>query len=51
MVIPASALSLPESLDGGMDDCGKCNIVVDALENHLNTASRDEVLNNMLQVS
>ena len=33
-----------------MDDCSGCKVVINALDNRMQTMSRDELLNNMLQV-
>jgi hypothetical protein len=33
-----------------VDDCFGCKVVINALDNRMQTMSRDELLNNMLQV-
>jgi hypothetical protein len=33
-----------------VDDCSGCKVVINALDNRMQTMSRDELLNNMLQV-
>jgi hypothetical protein len=33
-----------------VDDCSGCKVVINALDNKMQTMSRDELLNNMLQV-
>jgi hypothetical protein len=33
-----------------MDDCSGCKVVINELDNKMQTMSRDDLLNNMLQV-
>lgn len=42
------ATPLEEATD--MDDCSGCKVVINELDNKMQTMSRDALLNNMLQV-
>lgn len=45
-----SEAGLSEVTPPDVDDCSGCKVVIDALDNRMQTMSRDELLNNFLQV-